>query len=151
MPKYVFAYRIQEGDSGSPDAMAKWMAWFEELGSRRGRRRQPGVCWQHASGILRHRERLLGGYSMINADDLEAAVTLAKGCPPLRPAAASRSESSRRCSDAVDPAARRSAANLTGRHSNAVDLRSRLPGEEWARRSRRKRRSMACGSRPRGP
>ena len=33
MPKYVFAYRIQEGDAGSPDAMAKWMAWFEELGA----------------------------------------------------------------------------------------------------------------------
>ena len=33
MPKYVFAYRIQEGDAGSPDAMAQWMAWFEELGA----------------------------------------------------------------------------------------------------------------------
>ena len=81
MPKYVFAYRIQEGDSGSPDAMAKWMAWFEALGSAvvdAGNpvfsRRTLGNC---GSGSA------LGGYSLINADDLEAAVTLAKGCQAL--------------------------------------------------------------------
>jgi len=33
MSTYVFTYRIQEGDAGSPDAMAQWMAWFEELGA----------------------------------------------------------------------------------------------------------------------
>ena len=80
MPKYVFAYRIQEGDSGSPDAMAKWMAWFEALGTAVVDAGNPvfsrstlGNCGSDA----------LGGYSLINADDLEAAVTLAKGCPAL--------------------------------------------------------------------
>jgi len=81
MPKYVFGYRIQEGDSGSPDAMAKWMAWFEELGSAVVDAGNPvfarstlGNCGTGSA---------LGGYSLITADDLEAAVALAKGCPAL--------------------------------------------------------------------
>ena len=81
MPNYVFAYRIQEGDSGTPDAMAQWMAWFEGLGSAVVDAGNPvfsrstlGNC---GSGSA------LGGYSLITADDLEAAVTLAKGCPAL--------------------------------------------------------------------
>jgi hypothetical protein len=81
MPKFVFAYRIQEGNPGSPDAMAQWMAWFEELGAAVvdpgnpvSARSSLGNC---GSGSA------LGGYSLITADDLEAAVTLAKGCPAL--------------------------------------------------------------------
>ena len=81
MPKYVFAYRIQEGDSGSPDAMAQWMAWFEELGSAVVDAGNPvfsrSTLGNTGSGSA------LGGYSLITADDLEAAVTLAKGCPAL--------------------------------------------------------------------
>lgn len=81
MPKYVFAYRIQEGDSGSPDAMAQWMAWFEELGSAVVDVGNPvfsrSTLGNTGSGSA------LGGYSLITADDLEAAVTLAKGCPAL--------------------------------------------------------------------
>jgi hypothetical protein len=42
-----------------------------------------------------------GGYSMIIADDLEAALTLAKDCPVLREGAVSRSA----CSPACPPTA----------------------------------------------
>jgi hypothetical protein len=57
------------------------MAWFEKLGGAVvdpgnpvGARSSLGNC---GSGSV------LGGYSLITADDLEAAVTLAKGCPAL--------------------------------------------------------------------
>src|SRR6478672_13593215 len=81
MPKYVLAYRIQDSAPDAPDAMAQWMAWFEQLGSAVVDAGLPvfsrstlGNC---GSGSA------LGGYSLITADDLEAAVTLAKGCPAL--------------------------------------------------------------------
>ncbi len=81
MPNYVFTYRIQEGDTGSPEGMAKWMAWFEEMGDAVVDAGLPvftrstlGNC---GSGSV------LGGYSLITANDLESAVTLAKGCPAL--------------------------------------------------------------------
>jgi len=81
MPKYVFAYRIQEGDSGSPDAMAQWMAWFEQLGSAVVDAGNPVFSRSTLGNV--GSGSALGGYSLITADDLEAAVTLAKGCPAL--------------------------------------------------------------------
>jgi hypothetical protein len=81
MPKYVFAYRIQEGEAGSPDAMARWMAWFEELGGAVVDAGNPVFSRSTLGNV--GSGSALGGYSLITADDLEAAVTLAKGCPAL--------------------------------------------------------------------
>jgi hypothetical protein len=81
MPKYVFAYRMQEGDSGSPDAMAQWMAWFEKLGGAVVDTGNPVFSRSTLGNV--GTGSALGGYSLITAEDLEAAVTLAKGCPAL--------------------------------------------------------------------
>ena len=96
MPNYVFTYRIQEGDSGSPEGMAKWMAWFEQMGARWSTRASRcsrgstlGNCGsgERARRVLadhRQRPRVRGHHG--------------QGLPGARAAVESRSEGSRRCS-----------------------------------------------------
>jgi hypothetical protein len=81
MPKYLITNRIPITYTASADDAALWDAWFEQLGSSivdRGNpvfnRRTLGHCGT---------DTLLGGYSLITAADLDAAVTLAKGSPTL--------------------------------------------------------------------
>lgn len=81
MSTFVFAYRAPEGATGSPDGIAEWRAWFEELGAAVADRGNP-VFERSALGNC-GTGTVLGGYSLITADDLEAAVTLAKGSPAL--------------------------------------------------------------------
>jgi hypothetical protein len=82
MPTYVFAYRSKKGYTGSPDAMAEWGAWFQELGGAVTNMGNP-VFDRKTVGNTGS-DTVLGGYSLIKADDLETAVTLAKGSPVLR-------------------------------------------------------------------
>jgi hypothetical protein len=83
MPACLFAYRAPRGcTSGSPDVMAAWQGWFQSLGSQLAdvgnpvfARRTVGNCGSDTD---------LGGYSLITADDLEAALAAASGSPLLR-------------------------------------------------------------------
>lgn len=84
MPTYVITNRYPNGYTGSPEDMAAWNTWFDQLGDNlrdRGnpafRRSTLGDCGPNTS---------LGGYSLIAADDLDQAVALAKGCPALQKA-----------------------------------------------------------------
>jgi hypothetical protein len=79
MSKYVFAFKGREGRVPSDSEEAEWGKWFQELGgtvtdygNRVGQSRQLG-----ATGVL-------GGYVVVDAGSLEAAVEIAKGCPALR-------------------------------------------------------------------
>jgi hypothetical protein len=81
MAKFIFSYRIPEDYAGSADSMAAWMAWFEELGDRVVDRGAP--VFERAVQGGRAAGSVLGGYSLVTADDLEAATVLAKGCPAL--------------------------------------------------------------------
>ena len=82
MPKFVIAYRAPEGYvPGRADDMAAWAAWFGGMGSSLADAGAPvrdvaqlGECG--ASQRLR-------GYSVVIADDREAALALAKECPGL--------------------------------------------------------------------
>jgi hypothetical protein len=76
---FVLVHRAPHNYTGSPEAMAAWNAWFEHLGANlvdRGNpvfeRRTVGNCGA---------ETALGGYTLITAADLEAAIALARGCP----------------------------------------------------------------------
>jgi hypothetical protein len=83
MPTYTLIYRAPANyHPGSADTMKVWNAWFEDLGAHVidvgnpiFRRSTLGDC---AAGTE------LGGYSLINAADLEAATSLAQGCPFLQ-------------------------------------------------------------------
>ena len=83
MTTYLLAYRAPKGyEPGGDDAMEAWNAFFQTLdghvvdaGNPVFTRTEVGNCGSDLGP--------LGGYSVIEAEDLEAAATLAKGCPFL--------------------------------------------------------------------
>jgi YCII-related domain len=82
MDQFLFSYRMPAGfRPGSPGALAAWTAWFEELGDLVVDRGNP-VFRSSTVGDC-NPQTTLGGYTLVQADDLEAAVALAKGCPSL--------------------------------------------------------------------
>src|SRR4029077_4946308 len=97
MSEYVFLYR-GPGLSGSPDemqkGMQKWVAWFKELGAK-GHIKNPGHPLERTGKVVRGAAKavhdgpfaeakdVVGGYTLIEARDLDQAVELSKGCPIL--------------------------------------------------------------------
>jgi hypothetical protein len=90
MANYVFAYSGGSGmaaDQAEREAqMAKWGQWFGELGSAivdggapTGEAKTVNAGGQVSDGGSRG----LTGYTIVTADTLDGAVTLAKGCPIL--------------------------------------------------------------------
>ncbi len=82
MATYLLSYRMpKEYRPGSPDTMAAWNAWFDGMGAHLLDRGNP-VFESRAIGNCGSDTRP-GGYSLVTADDLEAALALARGCPAL--------------------------------------------------------------------
>jgi hypothetical protein len=98
MSEFVFLYR--GGDrSGSPGEMQqvlqKWMAWFKDL-AEKGHLKDRGQPLERAGKLVKGKQAtvtdgpfaeakdLIGGYTLIEARDLEQAVDLSKGCPILQ-------------------------------------------------------------------
>jgi hypothetical protein len=77
----VLTYRTPPDDVGSPDALAAWDEWFDSLGRSLIDRGNPVFARKTLGNC--NAETTLGGYSLIKADDLQAAVALATGCPAL--------------------------------------------------------------------
>lgn len=83
MPTFVFSYRMPAGYvSGGPETMAAWTAWFDSMGERLSDRGHP-VFESTELGNCGEGTRL-GGYTFVNAGDLESATALAKGSPALQ-------------------------------------------------------------------
>ena len=89
MPKFVFAYhggKKPESPEEGAQVMAAWSAWFEKLG---GAVVDPGNPVSisktvSAAGVADNGgANPLSGYSIVNADNIEAAIEMAKGCPIL--------------------------------------------------------------------
>lgn len=91
MATFLFSYRVPNvsleqrlaeiGPSAAADAAARWNDWIESLSPHlvdRGNRVSDARALGNCNDTTRP-----GGYSLITADDLEAAVALAKGCPGL--------------------------------------------------------------------
>ena len=93
MHKFLFSYRMPEDfQPGRPDTTAAWTAFFAGMGDHVLDLGQP-VSETAELGHCGAGTRP-GGYSLISADDLESAVTLAKGARPWPRAPAFRSASS---------------------------------------------------------
>ena len=82
MATYVLSYRNPKGYVPTPETRAEWFGWFEgmgdallDIGKPVGGRSNLGNCDSDSTE--------LGGYSVIDAPDLEAAIAIAKGCPHL--------------------------------------------------------------------
>lgn len=82
MSKFVFSFRAPKSRTLTPSQEAAWGEWFgtigariTDFGNRVGDTSPLGNCGTDTT---------LGGYTLIEAEDLEAAVALAKGCPGLQ-------------------------------------------------------------------
>ncbi len=75
MSNYVFVYRAPtDYDRENGDNFAAWQAWFEELGAGLVDEGKPVFTRTVGNSAS---DTVLGGYSLISADDLEQAVALA--------------------------------------------------------------------------
>ncbi len=90
MPKYILAYhggQMAESEAEQAAAMAAWGAWFGSLGDAVldggnpvGRSKTLAADGSATDG---GGANPISGYSLVDATDLDAAVSLAKGCPIL--------------------------------------------------------------------
>ncbi len=97
MSEYIFLYR--GGEAGrSPEkmqqTMQKWVAWLKGL-AEKGHVKDQGQPLEHTGKLVKGKQKtvtdgpfaeakdIVGGYTLIEARDLEQAVELSKGCPIL--------------------------------------------------------------------
>ena len=80
-----FLLRIQRSPRdytpGRPETFAAWQAWFESMGASLADFGNP-VFERRTLGRTVD-DTVLGGYSLIKADDLDAAIAIAQGCPHI--------------------------------------------------------------------
>lgn len=83
MPTFVFAYRRAAGPAAAPtpESTAAWMTWFGAMGDDLVDLGKPGAAAAAVGNCGPGTQ--LGGYSVISAPDLDAALAVAKGCPQL--------------------------------------------------------------------
>src|SRR6201981_1611441 len=97
MSEFVFLYRGGARD-GSPEqmqqTMQKWMAWLKGLGEQ-GHIKDQGQPLERTGKLVKGKQKtvtdgpfaeakdVVGGYPLIEAQNLEQAVELSKGCPIL--------------------------------------------------------------------
>ncbi len=80
MQEYLLVYRMPPGYTlGNEGAAAAWQSWFETIGDDLVDRGKPAVD-AVAVGTCDTEARLLG-YSVIRAEDHQAAVDFAAKCP----------------------------------------------------------------------
>jgi hypothetical protein len=97
MSEYVFLYRGGEGGRSPERAqqmMQKWMAWFKDM-AEKGHVKDRGQPLERSGKVVNGKQKsitdgpfaeakdIIGGYTLIEARDLEQAVELSKGCPIL--------------------------------------------------------------------
>jgi hypothetical protein len=95
MSEFVYLYR--GGEAGrSPERtqqmMQKWMTWLKELGES-GHIKDKGQPLERSGKIVKGKQKtvtdgpfaeakdVVGGFSIVEARDLDEAVQLSKGCP----------------------------------------------------------------------
>ena len=91
MAKYLLLYRggsMPETEEAQAAVMKAWDAWFHELGpavADGGNPFTPGAAKAiGADGAISDASSNASGYSVLEADSLDHATTLAKGCPVLQ-------------------------------------------------------------------
>jgi len=82
MAAFLFSYRVpNDYTPGDPAVTSAWTRWFESMGSHVVDAGNP-VFESSTIGDC-GTDTTLAGYSLVNADDLNSALALAKGCPGL--------------------------------------------------------------------
>ena len=95
MSEFVFLYR--GGETGrAPEAqqlvMQKWLAWMKDLGAK-GHIKDPGHPLERSGKLVSGKQKtitdgpyaetkdIVGGYTLVQAKDLDQAVQVSLGCP----------------------------------------------------------------------
>jgi hypothetical protein len=82
MPDYVFTYRAPKRyQPGSETTIDAWRGWFESMGDALVDRGKP--VFERRTIGSDDASTDLGGYSIVTAASIQAAVTIAKSCPML--------------------------------------------------------------------
>jgi hypothetical protein len=97
MSEFTFLYRGRDSNA-SPEQMQKimekWRAWFKELGEK-GHLKDIGHPLEHTGKVVKGKQKtvtdgpfaeakdVVGGFTLIEARDLNQATELSKGCPIL--------------------------------------------------------------------
>ena len=97
MNEFLFLYRGGEA-GGSPERaqqmMQKWMSWLKELGEK-GHIKDQGQPLEGTGKVVRGKQKtvtdgpfteakdLVGGFTLVEARDIDQAVELSRGCPIL--------------------------------------------------------------------
>ena len=90
MPKYLFAYHGGDFPPEEAEALdAAWKKWMDGVGDKAVDRGGPLEASRTigAGGKLAHDggANPVTGYSVIEADNIDAAIAIAKDCPQIRP------------------------------------------------------------------
>ena len=97
MSEYIFLYRNgQRMPGASPEQMQqqmqKWVTWLREL-SEKGHVKDPGHPLESSGKLVRgpaktvtdgpfaEAKDIIGGYTLVEASDVDSAAELSKGCP----------------------------------------------------------------------
>jgi len=81
MTTFLFTYRAPGNYvRGTAEGVAAWTAWFDSMGAAVVNIGNP-VAESATVGDCGNSVLPLDGYSLVTADDLDAALTMAKGCP----------------------------------------------------------------------
>ena len=89
MSNYIFAYhggKKPESPEAGAELMAKWKAWMGGLGDAMVNPGNPvGMSKTVSSGGVSDDggSNPLSGFSIVNADSMDTALEMAKGCPHL--------------------------------------------------------------------
>ena len=85
MPTFLFAYRYPKNypaATAGPDVEAAWQAFLDSLGTNLADAGNP--AFEQTTIGNTGTDTALGGYSIISADNLQAASQLAEGAPPMK-------------------------------------------------------------------
>jgi hypothetical protein len=81
MAEFVLTFRNRATHVPTEAEGAAWMEWFQQIGPQLA---NPGSRVGAVSSLgAAPTDSVVTGYTIVRADDLEAAVLLAKGCPGL--------------------------------------------------------------------
>ena len=96
MSEFIYLYRGGATGQRSPEqmqqSMQEWMTWLKSLGEK-GHIKDQGQPLEQSGKTVRGKQKIVtdgpfaeakdvvGGYTLIEARDLEQAVELSKGCP----------------------------------------------------------------------
>lgn len=90
MPKYLFAYHggsIPKTAADNPQLMSAWLDWMDELGEALEGNINPMIASKtlHPDGAVKDDggPNPVVGLSFVTADDMEAAIRIAKACPHI--------------------------------------------------------------------